>query len=338
MRTSEMKKRHSFGRALLRLFGALLALLLIAVAVFLIIPLTERVDKTPVPGSADWMAELEDERPLSELVIPGTHDSATQYVDLAFFSKCQALSVGEQLEAGARYLDIRLGDAEKGEDFPKLMHGFTECKSGALSGTLYLDEVLSQCYAFLTQHPTETVLFAVKHEHGDASIAEFETVLDGFTAARPGFWYLSDTIPTLGEARGKLVLLRRYEDAAGLGERSGIPFLWEDQRGHETVALNTEGVEQGAYCLWVQDRFEYGTEDKWAAFETGMADAAAQKVEGDVVLSFLSTKGTGTYGHPWKYAKDLNARLLKTGELNGWIVLDFFDAQLASQIYSMNFK
>ena len=94
MRTSEMKKRHSFGHALLRLFGALLALLLIAVAVFLIIPLTERVDKTPVAGSADWMAELEDERPLSELVIPGTHDSATQYVDLAFFSKCQALSVG----------------------------------------------------------------------------------------------------------------------------------------------------------------------------------------------------------------------------------------------------
>ena len=338
MRTSEMKKRHSFGRVLLRLFGALLALLLIAVAAFLIIPLTERVDKTPVPGSADWMAELEDERPLSELVIPGTHDSATQYVDLAFFSKCQALSVGEQLEAGARYLDIRLGDAEKGEDFPKLMHGFTKCKSGALSGTLYLDEVLSQCYAFLTQHPTETVLFAVKHEHGDASIAEFETVLDGFTAVHPTLWYLSDTLPTLGEARGKLVLLRRYEDAAGLGERAGVPFLWEDQRGHETVALNTEGVEQGAYCLWVQDRFEYGTEDKWAAFETGMADAAAQKTEGDVVLSFLSTKGTETYGHPWKYAKDLNARLLKTGELGGWIVLDFFDAQLASQIYSMNFK
>ena len=333
-----MKKRHSFGRALLRLFGALLALLLIAVAVFLIIPLTERVDKTSVPGSADWMAELEDERPLSELVIPGTHDSATQYVDLAFFSKCQALSVGEQLEAGARYLDIRLGVDEHNGIF-KLMHGFTNCRPSAVSiDALYLDELLRECYAFLAAHPSEAVLFAVKQEHGEESVEEFETMLDGYLREHPDYWLLTDTLPTLGEARGKLVLLRRYEDAAGLGERSGVPFLWEDQRGHETVALNTEGVEQGTYCLWVQDRFEYGTEDKWAAFETGMANAAAQKAEGDVILSFLSTKGTGTYGHPWKYAKDLNARLLKTGELNGWIVLDFFDAQLASQIYSMNFK
>ena len=329
-------KKHGFGRVLLRILGTLLAMLLIAVAVFLIIPLTERVDKTPVAGSADWMAELEDERPLSELVIPGTHDSATQYVDLAFFSKCQALSVGEQLEAGARYLDIRLGDAETGEDFPKLMHGFTKCKRSVLGGTLYLDEVLQQCYAFLTQHPTETVVFAVKHEHGDASPAEFETVLDGFTAVRPALWYLSDTLPTLGEARGKLVLLRRYEDGAGLGVRAGVPFLWADQKGHEDTSQNIEPVEQGAYRLWVQDRFEYGLEDKWSAFEKGMADAGAQKGEGDIILSFLSTKGTASYGHPWKYAKDLNARLLKTNDLTGWIVLDFLDARLASHLYSMN--
>ena len=140
-----MKKRHSFGRTLLRFLGALLAALLLAVAAFLIIPLTERVDKTPVAGSADWMSALDDGVKLNELVLPGTHDSATQYVQLGFFSKCQALSIGEQLEAGARYLDIRLGDAETGEDFPKLMHGFTKCKRSVLGGTLYLDEVLQQC-------------------------------------------------------------------------------------------------------------------------------------------------------------------------------------------------
>ena len=333
-----MKKRHSFGRTLLRFLGALLAALLLAVAAFLIIPLMERVDKTPVPGSADWMAELDDGVKLSELVLPGTHDSATQYVQLGFFSKCQALSVGEQLHSGARYLDIRIGDAEKGEDFPKLMHGFTKCKQSALGGTLYLDELLRECYAFLTQHPTETVVFAVKHEHGIAGTAEFETVLDGFTAAHPSFWYLSDTLPTLGEARGKLVLLRRYEDEAGLGERSGVPFLWEDQKGHEDTTQNTEQVEQGSYSLWVQDRFEYGLEDKWTAFEKGMDEADAQKAEGDIVLSFLSTKGTASYGHPWRYAKDLNARLLKMGDLTGWVVLDFLDARLAYHLYSMNFK
>ena len=66
--------------------------------------------------SADWMADLDDGLRLNEIVLPGTHDSATQYVQLAFFSKCQALSIGEQLEAGYRYLDIRLGLSDKVSD------------------------------------------------------------------------------------------------------------------------------------------------------------------------------------------------------------------------------
>ena len=332
-----MKKKHRFGRILLRILGALLALLLLAAAALLILPLTEGVDRSAVPGSADWMAELSDDLQLSDLVLPGSHDSATQYVQLAFFSKFQGLSIGEQLEAGCRYLDIRLGDAEKGEDFPKLMHGFTKCKTSVLGGTLYLDEVLSQCYAFLTQHPTETIVFAVKHEHGDASTADFETVLDGFTSIRPGLWLLSDTIPTLGEARGRLVLMRRYEDEARLGERAGIPLLWLDQKGSEAPAQNVEPNGQGAYTLWVQDRFEYDTENKWTAFEKGMATAEEQRQDGDLAIHFLSTKGPAAYGHPFRYAKMLNARLLRNERLSGWIVLDFFDAELAGRIYSMNF-
>jgi 1-phosphatidylinositol phosphodiesterase len=284
------------------------------------------------------MAALTEETPLGDIILPGTHDSATQYVQLAFFSKCQSLSIAQQLEAGFRYLDIRLGDVKKGADYPPLMHGFTNCKTGPLGGTLTLDQVLADCYAFLAQHPTETVIFTVKHEHGDSTAADFQRTLQGFTAAREANWLLTDTLPTLGEARGKLVLLRRYEDEAGLGERSGVPFLWEDQKGHEDTTQNTEQVEQGSYSLWVQDRFEYGLEDKWTAFEKGMDEADAQKAEGDIVLSFLSTKGTASYGHPWRYAKDLNARLLKTGDLTGWVVLDFLDARLAYHLYSMNFK
>ena len=330
------KKKKSFGRVLGRLLGFLLALVLLAAALMLLLPLTERVKVTSVPGSADWMARLDDGLRLNELVLPGSHDSATQYVQLAFFSKCQALSIGEQLEAGCRYLDIRLGDAEKGEDYPKLMHGFTKCKTSALGGTLYLDEVLAQCYAFLTQHPSETVIFAVKHEHGDSTTAAFEMVLDGFTSAKPAFWLLTDTIPTLGEARGKLVLMRRYEDEAGLGERAGIPLIWPDQPGQEDVALNTEMNDEGAYHLWVQDRYEYGTEEKWTAFMKGMAAAEEQRQDEDLTIHFLSTKGTAAYGHPYPFARTLNSRLLQNDRFSGWIVLDFFDARLASHIYEWN--
>ena len=61
--------------------------------------------------------------------------------------------------------------------------------------------------------------------------------------------------------------------------------------------------------------------------------------EDELVLSFLSTKGSAAYGHPWKYAKALNAKLLALdeGALRGWIVVDFASSRLAAQIYGENF-
>ena len=333
----EQKKRHLRPlRLILRILAGLLALLLLAALTLTILPLTETVEKTALPGAGDWMASLSDERVLNEIAVPGTHDSATRYVQLAWFSKCQALGIREQLEAGFRYLDIRLGLAE-GEGL-QLMHGFTRCKTGPMpwSGTLMLDAVLDDCCAFLQAHPGETVLFAAKYEHGDAPTAELQRRLQAYIERDPDRWLLTDTIPTLGQARGKLVLLRRWEDEAGLGSESGIPFLWEDQKGAYDAALNAASEPQGSYRLWVQDRFEYEAEEKWAAFTAGLAPEGAEAQ--DVRLSFLSTKGSAAYGHPWKYAGALNPRLgtLAPDALRGWVVLDFGTALLASQVYGAN--
>ena len=323
----------------LKLLGRILALclvlLLLLALAMIVVPLTETGDKTPVPGSADWMAQLPDDKLLSEIVIPGTHDSGTQYVQLAFFSKCQAMGIAAQLEAGFRYLDIRLGVDEHNDIF-QLMHGFTKCMTGALAvDSLYLDGVLEDCYRFLDAHPSETILFAVKQEHGDESVEAFETMLDAYIRENEDNWLLTDVIPTLGEARGKLVLLRRYEDEAGLGSRAGIPFLWANQNGHDDVALSAAAEDNG-YTLYVQDRYEYGTEDKWNAFTAGM-DAGRSRGAEDISLSFLSTKGILAYGHPFAYAKTLNARLMQANlALDGWVIVDFASAPLAERIYSAN--
>ena len=127
------------GKALL----ILLAAVILALFALLIIPLTETAGQETAPESEKWMDRLRDGVSLSELLIPGTHDSATEYVDLAFFSKCQAMDVGRQLRAGYRYLDIRL--AADGERM-KLMHGFVSCRESWLpwSEELYLDGVLDR--------------------------------------------------------------------------------------------------------------------------------------------------------------------------------------------------
>jgi 1-phosphatidylinositol phosphodiesterase len=95
-------------------------------------------------------------------------------------------------------------------------------------------------------------------------------------------------------------------------------------------------VEGNGYELWVQDRFHYGTEEKWNAFVKGLREPAVSS--GAVSIHFLSTAGTAKYGHPWHFAKELNERFLglEQGELRGWIVVDFGDDLMAARIYSAN--
>ena len=104
------------------------------------------------------------------------------------------------------------------------MHGFTVCKAGPMpwSRALTLDDVLAGCYAFLQAHPTETVLFAAKYEHGDASVSQVQQTLDTYLQKNPEAWLVTDTMPTLGEARGRLVLLRRWEVGGGPGRPGGL--------------------------------------------------------------------------------------------------------------------
>ncbi len=319
------------------LLGLVLALVLAFVVMMVIVPAAERPAMTPVPGSERWMADLGDDRLLSELVLPGTHDSATRNVQLAYITKCQCLGIGEQLEAGFRYLDIRLG-VDEATGGLKLMHGFTNCTVGPWlwSEPLSLEAVLAECFAFLEANPSETVVFAVKYEHPSVPTAEFERMLDACILQTPEKWLLTDRLPTLGEARGKLVLFLRCADEAGLGTSAGIPFLWADQNLREDVRLHTTAEENGAYTLWVQDRFHYDAEEKWAAFTAGMENGAADA--GAVSLNFLSTAGPAAYGHPYKYAKELNRRLMELDDLSGWIVLDFGTPALAEHIYASNFE
>lgn len=327
---SKAKKKFSAWNLIWLVPAALvLAVVLVLGVMMYLIPACETVSSARVTGSADWMSALPDDMPLSDVVIPGTHDSATKNVQLAYFSKCQALSIGEQLDAGFRYLDIRLGDSE---GFP-LMHGFTHCTAGGFpwSNSLMLADVLEECYAFLEAHPTETVIFCVKHEHGDEPDAVFAEELKKVLDGKSGLWYAGESLPTVGEARGRLVLLKRFNDG---GILPGIAFNWIDQGGFDEPEKNAERNENPTLTLFVQDRYEYEADEKWAAFTAGMKAAE----DGAAGLNFLSTKGNAKYGHPFKYAPGLNKKLMGESDLTGWIVVDFGSAELAKHVYERNFN
>ena len=59
-----------------------------------------------------WISRLNPNTPVSMLSIPGTHDSATYNPNsmrqFALSSQCQTWTIGQQLRAGIRYLDLRV--------------------------------------------------------------------------------------------------------------------------------------------------------------------------------------------------------------------------------------
>lgn len=332
----ESKKTGKAKRLLHLLWIVPLLIVLTFATLMYVVPALETVDRTPAEGSADWMKALSDDMPLSKVVLPGTHDCATKNVQLAFITRCQALTVKEQLEAGFRYLDIRLGAS--GEQF-RLMHGFTTCSTSGWpwAGTLYLDDVLADCYAFLAAHPTETIVFAVKQEYGGETPEQFEALLSAYISKNPDAWLLSDAIPTVGEARGKIFLVRHYENASAPVPTLGLPCFWQTQNGHDDVTKNAAVHENGRYTLIVQDRYEYDAPDKLNAFRKGLE--AAQTDETHLSIGFLSTKGSGSFGHPYGIAKTLDAELMNLSDpLKGWIVTDFGSPALAARIYGENFR
>lgn len=97
-------------------FGGILAVMLLAGAVLVTIPLMERVDATPVAGSADWMARLPDDASLGELSIPGTHDAGTQYVQLGFSQSARPGALASSLRTASAILTSASLSAGTGSD------------------------------------------------------------------------------------------------------------------------------------------------------------------------------------------------------------------------------
>ncbi|GEM_PF-309223 len=291
-------------------------------------------------SASTWMETLPDDMLLSDVVLPGVHDAVTNAVQIALFSRCQSESITGLLKDGYRYLDIRLGVTEtrKGKEL-YLMHGFTYCLNGL---TRYkADRLLKECTKFLKKNPSETIVFVVKYEHGDETLKSFENLLNDKLEQYKGYVLFTDSMPTVSEARGKIVLFRRYEDEAGLGVRAGLPLIWEDQGGHDDVSLNVAANENGSYTVYVQDRYCYGVEDKWNAFTETAEKVKIEKGSGDVLINFLSTKGTMKYGHPYYFANKLNKQLEtwlteERKQPQGWILTDFGDARQARLIYTLN--
>ncbi|WEW60705.1 phosphatidylinositol-specific phospholipase C [Emydomyces testavorans] len=158
-----------------------------------------------------WMKELKDDTLLSALSIPGTHNSPTCHVAPPSV-RCQAVSPREQLDNGVRFFDIRAHPQfpdDPSRDSLVLVHSAFPI---SLTGNKYFRDLVKEIEAFLERNPSETLIMSVKREGpGKHTDAQLSKILYDHYAKDPFKWYTEPKVPTLAEARGKIVLVRRFD-------------------------------------------------------------------------------------------------------------------------------
>jgi 1-phosphatidylinositol phosphodiesterase len=169
-----------------------------------------------------WMSKLKDEYPLSALSIPGTHNSPAHHIALPSV-RCQVVTIKEQLENGVRFLDIRLqpeNPKDPSKDGLILVHSAFPV---SLTGNKYFRDLVSDVIAFLDKNPSETVIMSLKREGvGRATDQQLSKILKDHYANDPNRWFTEPRIPTLGEARNRIVIIRRLRlDESLKGEWGG---------------------------------------------------------------------------------------------------------------------
>lgn len=297
-----------------------------------------------------WMKYVDDNKFLDELSIPGTHDSGTCSVDndtepQSSQVKCQQDYIPTQLLEGIRYFDIRLG---KGND-PGICHGdfYLFKKDGYY---LHLSDVIGYFKTFLSENPREALIMLASRGNDEATDDSVTTAFAKVMDDKPDLFYTSSHVPTLGEVRGKIVLLRRFRLAgnSASGHTWGLDLTeWDDKiKAHSdstTMCLvqDARGFEAAGetgdkepYCtkVYAQDKYKLTGTNKLSWVDNALKETTGRtrnKVEvvdddGAKVqvqercwsINYTSCTGLSHGGNPFTSARVVNEHLYKSPYIN----------------------
>ena len=201
----------------------------------------------------DWMGQLDDNTFLSQISIPGTHDSATGEGWTGFLGQMvgpsmgltQELTIAQQLDCGVRAFDLR----------PCVQDNELVINHGVLQTKAKFPETLKQLCQFVKEHPTEFVIVVMRHESdGDSNSDQWGSMMESCLNNEDIKSQLADykrTI-TVGELRGKVLLFSR--DAYATNPIGGFITGWAHQADYVTATIKGPNSQTGT--LYVQDFYE----------------------------------------------------------------------------------
>lgn len=311
-----MKKNKHF------IIGSLITVNIALIAIFAMLPLSS-ISKTN--KGKEWMKNIDNSTLLTSLSIPGSHDSGALHSIADLAGKCQDLSIYEQLQAGVRFFDIRL---KQYNDNLKVVHGFVDQK-------LSFSSVLKDFSNFLNLYPSEGLIVSIKKESNAVNtVTSFDESLKKELNDYSSIWNLSNDAPkTMGELRGKIYLISRYEEnTIGLNAYDG----WLDPDKSETT--NTFDILDSN--LHVQDYYQVkDINNKLSEISQCLTYSKANldKLTLNFTSCYFLDKFPPTYaGSTAKIINNWFKEEIKEERNLGIIVSDFITSDFAEAIYSRN--
>lgn len=336
--------------------------------------------------SAEWMKKIPDNYYITEINIPGTHDSSALQAHRSIAqwkTQTQKYGIYELLNQGVRGLDIRTFYEEEKVDgkkvgLLKVIHGASDLDIAAVvamekrPNTKYLlfEDVLAEAIQFVTNHPSETILMSIQSERDygketrDCTRAVINNYMYGYGTTPyynrdPGRIWVENRVPTMREARGKVVIFNYWwnsnNDYKNIGY--GIDFHQMDDSQPRSSYMYTFTTEGG------QENTKYVIEHTINPYLNALENGGTARVEHrgapnfsrkyiwDIAMNndkkrlfyYLNTQvRNGADGEPFRHYKDMHKHIknhyLIPGVYYGQIDFDFADRDIASKIYNTNFS
>ena len=301
----------------------------------------------------EWMAGIPDDALLSSVNIPATHDTGTagvveDAIPGVSITSCQNLYYDEQLNMGARSFDIR-GNATKDDASAadvKIVHGGELWQCQEKDGSdLTLQSILNTSLGFLEKHKSETVILTVKPDAG--STVGLEHAVAEFIKSNEEKVYCGGDIPSMKEARGKIVFLRRFnltQNYEGWVERAmGFNLTNWDDISYKNYEYAYKLYDDGKNHVYIQDAYNtYGSE-KWAYILGTMKQTTGQDTSHPIEYnSWVINYTSCARGAPLGLTQEINPRLFKDEDncidnrFLGTVMLNFIDEPMSRLIYETN--
>jgi len=215
---------------------------------------------------SDWLGLIKDDTKVCNLSIPGTHDSMTgmgfyqptlKYIFNAT-SISQVTTLQQQMENGIRFFDMRpvvsidtLQQDPKKRQILRMAHGISEID-------VTLEQTLDQMKSYLNTHKSEFFIVKMQADNGMESQVRWIVLLKQvLNLDKYKDLFVTNWKPeiTVGEMRGKILLMSRY-DFSELADAASFPSVvctWSEEDPDIDENIN-ENVQTGCEIFLPTDK------------------------------------------------------------------------------------